>query len=1130
MTDPSDAAVPGAAMKLTNTNTGLSLSVQADQGGAFQFLQIPPGTYVLGASSTGFQTYRREGISVAAGSSVVVPVQLVVGDVSQTIEVQGGAPLLELDTSSVGTVMDQKRLQDLPLIARNALGLANLVPTVRGISDFGQQVTGTFFQLVNIGGAPALSNAYLMDGVPNDAIGDRGTPMTYLPIDATEEFKVLTSSFSAEYGRTAGGVVSIISKGGTNEFHGNLFEFNRNTVTKANDFFANRAGVARPILNVNQYGGSVGGPIIKDKLFFFANYEAYTERRTFNRVVTSPTDLQRSGDFSQTRAANGSVITIFDPLTSTPNPSGTGFIRSPFPNNAIPPGRLSVLARNMLALYPKGNTAGAAVTGINNLVQTGSQPTDRYNVGGRLDYYLSAQRRFAARYHWDRVTWIYPNYWKNTVLETDGRLLTVGRPSASFQYTDTLSATTLLEVKLGYNREYEVGLGTTLQDYGKGFDPVALGYPANLIAQLQPGRGAPKGSFPQLIIADLPGVPAGLGRSTSIYRGSSALASSLALTKVMGSHNLRMGYQYTKYEINVGNLGVPVFNFDRGFTQGPNATQASATGGFGVASFLLGYAANGNYPYNPENAQKVNWHGLFVQDDWKVSRKLTLNLGLRWEYEQPLTDRFNIFTNIDLNAPSPLNVPGLNLRGGASYPAFNGGARTFWDPSYRHFAPRPGFAYQVRRNLVVRGAYGIGWIPTKGYPFTQASGFTYTNNMIASINGGVTPYNTMADPFPNGIQKPVASSLGLRTDVGSTLLGLTRSISPGYTQQWNLSMQYQPASNWVVEAAYIGDRGVHLMANQPVNYNQLNPQHLALGSQLQAQVANPFYNVITVGPLSTPTIARGQLLRPYPQFTDVLGSFAFIGDSIYHALTLKVDKRFSQGFSLLLAYTNSKLIDSSAGSGGSLRGATGTSSASAPSSPIQNWYDRRRERSKSAEDVPQRLVLTGLWEVPFGKRMQGWQRRVFDGWQMSTIATLQSGFPIAPIAGNVTFTGTGAASLANRPNATGQNPAAVTESTLARWFNTAAYSVPAPFTYGNAGRTIPNMAGPGSQNVDFSIIKNIPINERITMQLRGEAYNLLNTARFDLPGRDATAQSFGLVQAVIVNSSREMQFSLKLTF
>jgi hypothetical protein len=358
------------------------------------------------------------------------------------------------------------------------------------------------------------------------------------------------------------------------------------------------------------------------------------------------------------------------------------------------------------------------------------------------------------------------------------------------------------------------------------------------------------------------------------------------------------------------------------------------------------------------------------------------------------------------------------------------------------------------------------------------------------------------------------------TGIGSDLQGYVRSITPGYAQQWNVTLQYQPRNNWLIETAYLGARGVRLLTSQNINYNQIDPQYLAEGNQLLQSVQNPFYNIILTGPLSNQTITRQQLLLPYPQYTSVTGDNGFLGNSIYHGFTLKVEKRFSQGFSILLAYTASKLIDGAVGSGGSTRGAAFGLSASDPNSPILNWYNLRAERSKGIEDVPQRIILTALWELPVGKHAAGWRRFALSGWHLNTITTLQSGLTIAPIS-----------TATNRPNVVaGQDPS-LPESTLTKWFNTAAYTAALPFTYGNASRTIPDVQGPGVRNIDFSLFKDFNVTERYRLQFRAEAFNLFNTPAFDVPGRDVTSQTFGVVTAISGSpASRELQFSLRLTF
>ena len=1129
--DPSSAPVVGAEVKLTSAATGLNLTATSDGQGNFQFLLVPPGNYALTAGAQGFKSFRREGIVVEADRSQAVPIALTIGQVTETVEVQSGAVLLEANTSEVGTVMDRAKIDNLPLSGRNPMGLANLIPTVRGLSAFGGPVLETFRSgAVNIGGGTPISQGWLIDGLPDDKIGDAAGGITFLTVDATQEFKVITNTPSAEYGRTGGGIISIISKGGTNEYHGLLFEYLRNTEMKANDFFSNRSGFPRTQLNVNQYGGTFGGPLKKDKIFFFYNYEGYKERRGFGRVNTAPTDLQRSGDFSQTFAANGGLILIYDPSTTRPNPAVPGgYVRTPFPGNKIPLNRQGALAQKIFSIYPRPNTQGAPVTGINNLFQRGSQPSNRYDTGLKVDYNISDRQRIAVRYTRDVVSWNYANFWYNPnvpmsgLLESEGRYTHIPRNSFSMVYTNTLSPTLLLDAKLGYNRDWETGVGVLSQKYGDGYKLTDLGYPANYAAELPTGRFTPKGNIPNLNISDLVtanGFVNVLMGSSENYRVGYDPAASISITKVKGSHNVKVGYLYVLYGFNTGNgPSRGLFAFDRGFTQGPDPNRASATAGFGMASFLLGTPSGtqqSNSPLQHYNTNASRFHALFVQDDWKVARKLTLNLGMRWESEQPITDRSGVVTNIDLNIPSPLQVPGMSLKGGATFPNTQGG----WNASYRHFQPRGGFAYQVTDKLVARGGYGITFIPTKGYALPSFSGFRTNNPMVTSLDNGLTPFNTMANPFPSGLEKPANEGLGAMTAVGSDLQGWNRGISPGFSQQWNLTVQYQPWRNWLIEVAYLGNRGEHLLTSQPINFNQIDPQYLALGNQLNQSVSNPFYGIIKTGPLSNPTVARQQLLRPYPHFNSINGTFAYLGDSIYHAGTLKVEKRFDHGFSLLLAYTKSKLIDGAVGAAGSTRGAAGAISATDPNTPILNWYNLRAERSRSIEDVPQRIVLTGMWEVPFGKNLKGVQRLIAYGWHLNAISTLQGGLPIAIQSGNT-----------NRPNVvSGQNPASG-EQTLTRWFNTAAYSVVAPFTYGNASRTIPNVSGPGIQNIDCSIFKDFSIRERFKLQFRGEAFNLFNTPLFDVPGRDVNTASFGVVSSQLTGPGpRELQFSLRLSF
>ena len=1108
--DASNAAVVGASVKLTNTGTAVARTTTSDNSGNFQFPLIQPGTYVLEATSAGFRTFRRDGITVEADRSLAIPVTLSVGQVTDTVEVVAGTPLLEPNTSSLGTVMDAQKIIDLPLNGRNPMGLANLIPTVRGVGYFGGQVLSTWrTAAVNISGGQPLLNSFLIDGVANDKIGDAAGAITYLTVDATQEFKVLTNSMSAEYGRTGGGVISVISRSGTNEYHGSLFEFLRNSKMNANNFFSNIAGAKLAPLAVNQYGGTFGGKIKKDKAFFFFNYEGYRERRAQTRTITSPSAKERAGDFSETFTSGGQLINIFDPLTTLP--AGTGFVRQAFPGNVIPAGRIGTAAKEILKFVPLGNLPGLPNTHANNLFQVAKSPINRYAWGLKTDYNITQNSRFAIRYTRDVLEpWQFPNFF-NSVIDTDGRYIAIPRHSATAQYTHSLSATFLIEARAGINTDGENGFAPFSQEIGKNFNLTQLGFPQSFIDQRQRGHFTPRGAFPVFNVSDFTSFGAG---TPDQIRTGAAWDTSIMATKIMSNHTLKFGYDKRFSAFNFSGVGNNSFNFNRVFTQGPNPVAASTTAGFGTASFLLGNPTSGNNTFNPDYSIGQHYHAAFLQEDWKVTRTLTLNLGTRWEFEAPQTERYNAYANFEPSLTAPIQVPGLNLHGGPTFPAANGGSRYFTDPTHKMFAPRLGYAWQLRQHVVARGGYGITWIPVKGTGIPGYPGYAPITTMVSSLDGGLTPKDTVANPFPTGLILPSGSKLGAATLIGGDLQTQSRDPKPGYMQQWNFTLQFEPKSNWLVEGAYVGSKGTHVLTVQSRNLNQLDPSYFSLGNALTQSVPNPFLGIIPNGPLSGATVPRQQLLRPYPQYNSVTGGWSSLGNSIYHAFALKIEKRFSQGFSLLAAYTLSKTIDAAVGSGGAVR------PGGAGDTGIINWYNLRLDRSKGVEDVPQRLVLTALWALPWFKQGPAASRFVLGGWQFNAIATLESGRTIALTSGG-----------ANRPNVVaGQNPNSGTRS-LSQWFNTATYAVPAPFTYGNASRTIPNVMSDGVKNVDFSLFKNFKISEHKTLQFRAEAFNLTNTPVFETPGIDRNSTTFGVVTATAFSPKpREMQLALKLTF
>ncbi len=1109
VSDSSGAVIVGAQVALINTQTGIVQETKTGETGDFQFLFVQPGVYAVEAGSTGFKSFRRDGIIVEVNRSLAVPVTLAVGVMTETVEVTGGTPLLEPNTSTLGTVVDTRKVADLPLAGRNPLGLANLVPTVQGIGNFGGEVYSTWSmgQVVIAGGSP-LNNAFIVDGIANEKMTDYSA-MAFLPVDATQEFKVISNNMSAEYGRSGGGVISMISKSGTNQFHGNLFEYVRNTVFNSNEFFANKAGSPRPPVHYNTFGGTLGGPVQKEKLFFFFNFEEFLERRAASRTTTSPSAQQRSGDFSSTFAATGTSCTpilIYDPSSTLPDPNRPGqYIRTPFPENKIPASLISPVATGILKYYPAPNLPGLPCSGAENQFLRAPVATTKSNVGIKVDYSLKPSKRISGRFTRDYLDRANANYLHN-VADATGYHVLIPRRSAVVEYTDTLSPTLLLNARVGVNREQEQIISPSAN-----FDVTTIGFSQFWADTLQKGmKGA---GFPAVSVSDMGSV----GRPDSTGNPTATGTAAATLTKIAGRHNFKAGYEqrlYRRSDWGTSNSS-GTYSFTRGFTQGPDPLKASATSGYGVASLLLGTPSSGSSGITTDTAVSMNYSAAFAQDDWKVNHKLTLNLGLRWEYEGPTKDRRNIFPNFDPSVTNALAGPaGLpNLKGGYAFVGANGVPNGLTDPAYKNFGPRLGFAYQFDPKTVFRGGYGISYIPTFGPGGTAAgAGFSTTTNMVTSNDGGLTPvaFNMIANPFPKGLVAPAGPSLGTLTQVGQAASAQLRDVRRGYAQEWNLTIQREPWANWLVEVSWVGNKGTHLTMSRSLN--TLPTELLSMGTQLTTQVANPFYKLITTGTLANPTVTRRQLLLPYPQYSSV-SSNAYMGDSIYHAFVFKVEKRFSLGFSLLGSYVFSKLIDDVPATGrpGAVSG-TG----------IQDWYNLRGNRSRSFQDIPQRVVITGTWELPI-KPINPALRQIAGGWQLNGISTIQSGRPIALTA---TISGGG-----NRPNVVPGASLEPASQGLFEWFNTDAFSQPAAFTMGNVGRVLDGINGPSYFNLDSSLFKVFPIRERVKLQFRAEVFNLTNTPSFDVPGRAIGSSTFGVVTSTMAPvHTREMQLALQLMF
>jgi hypothetical protein len=1098
--DSSGGIVSGAKVTVTNTETGVRREIQSNSDGYYAAPLLIRGTYSVAVQQAGFKESVRSGLSLDEGQTLRMDFGLEVGQVSEKIEVTGAAPLLETEGATISTVVPNQKIMDMPTVGRNPLQFALLVPGVRATGSYGDLPVSAFGGgRASIGGGGASVNNYMVDGIASENFTS-GSLQTPLSVDATEEFRLIVRNPSAEFGRTGGGVINLISKAGTNEIHGSLYEFLRNKSLRANDFYSNRAGRARQPFVFNQWGATVGGPIKKDKTFFFFNWEQFKQRTLASTIRSVPTALQRSGDFSETRTAAGQQIQVYDPLSTRTDPANpANRLRDQFPGNRIPQSRLAPAAVGVNAFYPQPNTTGVAVTNANNFFGLGSSPLDKEIYGLRMDHYLTATRRIAGRYTWDKTLQGVPNFYDN-VAEIQTSDLPLQRHSGFVSYSDSIRPNLLFDVRGGLNFYLPNRVTRSF-----GFDVTKLNMASRLNGLMQVQ------SFPRFDTSDMSAI--GADQGDQLVQSNKAFSYTGTLTWIRGAHTFKFGSDNRVYQLNntQGAAGMS-FSFNRGFTQGPNPNTAGATSGFGFASYMLGTPAGGTVGFGAPVTETVKNFALYAQDDWKVTPKLTLNLGLRWEVEPGITDRYGAISNFDRSTTYTIN--GVRMTGGLAFPGVGGLSRGHRDAEYTNFQPRLGFAWQAIPKTVIRGGYGITYLPTTGiYVGLDRTGFSLNTPLVSSIDGGFTPNETLANPFPNGKLAPIGSSQGAQSLLGQGISGNRRDMLRGYSQQWSLTVQRELKGNWLIEGGYMGNRGVKLPGR--VTFDYLPQQYRALGTQLQQLVDNPYFGIIP-GNLAggQRQVSRATLLDTYPQFAGVSG-YATLADSNYHAATLRVEKRFSQGLSLLLAYTFSKLIDNNTGDGGNNFAESGDNG-------VRNWDNLAAERSVSANDLPQRLVISASYELPFGKRGHAIYKGFAGGWQFNAIGSFQSGNVIA-VSQNGTVFGSG------RPNAVGDPSLA--KPTIDGWLNRAAFANSPAFTFGNVARNLPRTRSDGQNNLDLSLMKSFPIHERIRLQFRAEAFNFTNTPTFGNPAGNIDAGNFGTVTGLAANSAaRAFQLALKLYF
>jgi hypothetical protein len=945
-------------------------------------------------------------------------------------------------------------------------------------------------------------------------------------VDATQEFKVQSNAMSAEWGRFGGGVINVSTKGGTNQLHGALFEFLRNSAFDSNEFFNKKAGRGIPPFRMNQFGGSVGGPVRlgklydgKNKTFFFANYDGTRWRRGDIFSTTVPTTLQRGGDFSRTFTQTGDLIVIYDPLTSAAvTPGSANYRRTIFPGNVIPSTRFDAVGANIVKFYPLANAPGDPVTQTQNFLSNAARRIDKNEGAIRVDQNFTDRFRIFGRLAVTDNVLGQPDHFRNEATPGVGANgnIQFRYYTASLDTTYTLTPSTLLNVRYGLAR---FNWARKTRSYG--FDQRSLGMADSVVRQMQ---------IPVFPSMGVEGYSAMAGGSF-IDTGQDTHSLLPSLTLVRGKQTWKLGgdLRLRRNNLWVISNGGGSYNVTRAFTRGPDPNVFTANAGNGIASLLLGTVASGSIGSYPGASLQNFYYSGYFQDDWRISKRLTLNIGLRYETESPYTERRDYLAYFDTTLKSPLaNSAFPNLTGGLRFVTKDGLGRSAYAWDRNNFSPRIGLAFSVDKRTTVRTGFGVFYgaleLSNDLNSFTpvNGNGFSGSTPFVGSIDS-VTPFAYLRNPFPTGLQSPPGSNAGALAMVGQ---GVSSWAYPGqtpYTMQWNFDIQRSITSDLLIDVAYAGSRGLHMARGY--DFNALPTELLAQGTRLQELVDNPFYGKINVGTLAQQRVQRRQLLLPYPQFTGVTILNAAAASSIYHSIQLKLEKRMSHGQSFLVSFTGGKLIGNSnnnlAGLGVQSNG-TGT----------QDWYNLKAERAISEMDVSRSITISHVAELPFGpgralvrgKNLAGY---VIGGWNLSTIMTARTGMPLAlsaPIPGG-----------GNRPNSTGKSAEISGDRSrdeqITRWFDTSQFTLPASFTMGNVSRTLADVRGPGVLNFDFSLTKNVSVKERLNVQLRAEAFNAFNRPQFWLPNTAFGSLDFGRItasqQTVL---PRVMQFAIKLKF
>lgn len=1137
ITDSNQSVLPGAAVKITSVERGTSVSLQTNESGLYQAPYLLPGTYQIAVEAKGFKKYIRDGVVIRVNDNIEIEIALEVGGVGETVTVTADAPALDTTSGSIGQVIDSRRVAELPIPHGDPFKLIGLAAGVSFSRDLrlDRPFEPTHIVGYSIDGTRANRSDVMIDGVPSTSTANAGEVIASFvpPQDLVQEFKVQTATFDASFGNTEGGVTNVSIKSGTNGFHGTAYWTKMAPGLFANDFFANKARQARPDFNYDRWGGTVGGPVWipkvydgHNKTFFMYGIESIPESRPRNNgTPTIPSEKMRNGDFSELLAANA-AYQIYNPFTARAETGGR-IRRDPFPGNIIPANLINPIAKKFVDSYlPKPTSAGAA-DGTGNFTQPDLTEVIEYLSNTiRIDHVINNNHRIFGRGSWYNRDSNYNNYYRNAAT---GEFFLFKSRQGAFDHVWTIAPTLVLNSRYGYNRFIR---GTNSNPENRGMDLTSLGFPSyynNLIPE-ETRR------FPRFDINNYQGTAVGGElRPTDTHSFNSTLNHSL------GAHSLKYGMEFRSYRETdkfFGNNQTGQFVFGSNWTRGPlDNTAIPSDLGFSFASFLLGLPTSGAIAIPADYAEQSTTTGVFVHDDWKVNSKLTLNLGLRYEVEGALTERYNksvrgfdfitaqpmeaaVKANLARNPVQGVNPDQFFVRGGLTFAGVGGLPRGLYKTPRNNYMPRFGFALKLNDKTVVRGGYGLffGFLGQRRGDVNQI-GFSTNVPLNVTLNNGLTFIETLSNPFEtykNGLPAPLGAAEGIRTFLGQGISFFNEKPLSPYNQRWELSLQRELPGGWIAEAAYVGNRGTHIEITR--NINALPNQFLSTSTTrdnttnnyLGALVTNPFAGQMPASAgaaFRSATIARSQLLRPYPQFGDI-NTTTNDGYSWYHSLQANLNKRFSKGYTLGVTYTWSKFMEAVS---------------------YLNAADPRPVEAISDFDRTHRAAINGIYELPFGKGrrlLANTPKAVslaISGWQVAGVYQYQGGAPIG--FGNIFFTGS-----------FDDIPLSGSERTLDRWFNTNAGFVTAAAAQPVSNiRTFPlrlsNVRTDSINNIDLSVIKKTQVWEGKNIEFRGEFINAFNHALFPAPNTNVTQASFGqIIASNQANYPRRIQLTVKFVF